>query len=434
MSFWILALVMVAIAVVVLALPLWRQRASAAPRTDEVNRALYKDKLSELADELIKGSINAEQFEKARSELQQALLKESGSSRAAPARTGGGSAALLRKGRWVVAAVVIAVPAAALALYHYTGGTYTDGGQGAQAQAQGGGTDGAGDGAGKKMHSIDKMLARLTKRLKANPKDGKGWALLGRTYVYLQRPDDAIKAFAKAAALVKDDPVLLADYADTLAAQSGKQLAGKPAALVKQALALNPDQPKALWLAGTAAYQQGDYKSALQHWQHLKSVLPPGAPQASGVAANIAEAQDLLKGGADSAPPGQASAPGAASQTTSSQAAVIHGRVTLSPKLAKRVSPGDTLFIFAKADQGPPMPLAVLRKKAGDLPVSFTLDDSMAMMPALRLSNFHHVVVGARISKSGSAMPRHGDLQGTSGVISLAQAGTVHITIDHAAP
>ncbi|HKK05338.1 MAG TPA: c-type cytochrome biogenesis protein CcmI [Gammaproteobacteria bacterium] len=430
MSFWIFALAMVALAVAALTLPLWRRRIGAGPRVDDVNRALYKDKLSELADDLIKGAITAEQFEKARGDLQHALLAQSESP--APADGAGASAALARKGRWVVAAVVIAVPAAALALYHYTGGTYTAGGPGAEA----GGDARAGNTGSdqQKMHSIDKMLARLTERLKANPKDGKGWALLGRTYVYLQRPDDAVEAFAKAAALVKDDPVLLADYADTLAARNDKRLAGKPAALVEQALALDPDQPKALWLAGTVAYQRGDYKTALKHWRHLRSVLPPGAPQAQGIEASIAEAEDLAGGGAAKSSGGQ---PGKTARSTGQDGAapvVIHGRVTLSPKLAKRVSPGDTLFIFAKADQGPPMPLAVLRKKAGDLPVRFTLDDSMAMMPALRLSNFRHVVVGARISKSGNAMPQHGDLQGTSGVVSVAAAGPVQITIDHATP
>jgi cytochrome c-type biogenesis protein CcmH len=219
---------------------------------------------------------------------------------------------------------------------------------------------------------------------------------------------------------VKDNAGLWADYADALAAANGKQISGQAEKLVAKALAIDPNHPKALWLAATAALQRGDKTTALKHWQHLKKLLPPDSADARVIAANIAEVQDQ---------PAAAAATG--EPTAHASGATIHGVVSIAPALAKDLKAGDTLFIFAKASNGPPMPLAVLRKKAGELPVKFELDDSMAMTPMAKLSNYGEVVVGARVSKNGSAMPSSGDLEGSSGVVKVGDDHIIHIVINH---
>jgi cytochrome c-type biogenesis protein CcmI len=252
------------------------------------------------------------------------------------------------------------------------------------------------------------------------PSDAAGWVDRAHAYQAQHRYLDAADAYAKATAQVKDNAGLWADYADALAAANGKQISGQAEKLVEKALAIDPNHPKALWLAATAALQRGDKTTALKHWQHLKKLLPPDSADARVIAANIAEVQDQ---------PAAAAATG--EPTADASGATIHGVVSIAPALAKDLKAGDTLFIFAKASNGPPMPLAVLRKKAGELPVKFELDDSMAMTPMAKLSNYGEVVVGARVSKNGSAMPSSGDLEGSSGVVKVGDDHIIHIVINH---
>ena len=151
--------------------------------------------------------------------------------------------------------------------------------------------------------------------------------------------------------------------------------------------------------------------------------MPPGSEEARNIVGSLAEAEAR----------GEVSAPAASADTSPagpSAAAAIRGVVRLDPKLAAQVKPDDTLFIFARAENGPPMPLAVVRRRAAELPIEFTLDDSLAMLPSMKLSNFPRVVVGARISRSGNAMPQSGDLQGSAGAVNVAAAGRVEITIN----
>jgi cytochrome c-type biogenesis protein CcmH len=261
---------------------------------------------------------------------------------------------------------------------------------------------------------------------------------------------ESVAAFKEAAARSPPDASLLADWADALAMQK-QTLQGEPSRLVAQALALDPAHPKALSLAATAALERKDYDGAIAEWRKLKSVVPPDGEDAKEIDNMIAEAEAAKRGAPappalgstarsapSASPPANAQAGAVSSadkgaRKDASASGAITGRVVLDPKLRERVAPNDALFVFARAVNGPRMPLAVIRGTAGELPRAFTLDDSTAMTPATRLSSADEVVVEARISKSGSATPSPGDLRGTSAPVKPG-ARDVLITINDVVP
>jgi cytochrome c-type biogenesis protein CcmH len=221
-------------------------------------------------------------------------------------------------------------------------------------------------------------------------------------------------------------------------------LRGKSLELIERALKADPTHWKALALAGTAAFNRKDYGQAVAYWERMKKTVPPDSPIAGSIDASIAEARELggLKAGPASPSPALAAAPvGGAAKGPPSPApaptplpgASIAGTVSLAPALAAKVTPTDTVYIFARAAEGPKMPLAIIRKQVKDLPIPFSLDDSMAMAPNFALSNFPSVVVGARVSKSGSATPQTGDLEGLSAAVKIGATG-LSIVIDRALP
>ncbi len=269
---------------------------------------------------------------------------------------------------------------------------------------------------------IAAMTDKLAQRLKDKPDDVEGWSMLARSYSVLGRHAEALKAYEKASNLRKDDPTLLADYADSLAVNNNSNLEGEPMKLVDRALHLDPKNLKALYLAGTYAFNKKDYTSAISFWEKLVQVGPPGNVFATQVEPAIAEARNLagLPPAAkplDAAPKAGTATPAAASNAT------VSGTVTLSAALAKQAQPEDTVFVFARPAEGSRMPLAIMRKQVKDLPISFTLNDSMAMSPATALSTASKVIVGARVSKSGNAMPQPGDLAGQSAPVSVGASG-----------
>jgi cytochrome c-type biogenesis protein CcmH len=278
-------------------------------------------------------------------------------------------------------------------------------------------------------------VEKLAQRLKEQPENAEGWAMLARSYARLGRHADAVPAYAKAVALRGDDARLLADYADTLAVQNNRTLEGEPLKLIERALQLDPKNAKALALAGTAAFDRRDFKTAVRHWEILAGVLPADNDFMPQLQASIAQARELAglpkAAPVPAAPPqvqAQASAPAPAASAPAQAGATgarVQGTVRLSPKLAAQAAPTDTVFIYARAAEGPRMPLAILRLQVKDLPITFTLDDSSAMSPAMRLSLHPQVVVSARISKSGQAMPSPGDLTGQSAPVANTASGVL---------
>ena len=273
-------------------------------------------------------------------------------------------------------------------------------------------------------------------KLKSAPDDPDGWAMLGRTYAYLGRLEDATGAFEEALKRRPDDARLLADYADMYAVtKGGGSLAGEPEKLIKRALALDANQPKALALAGTIAFQKKDFATAARHWERALGVMPEDSAFAKQIAAGLAEARQALglppqpAGAAVSPLSSAAPAQAAPAQAAAAGAAGVDGTVTLAPALAARVAPEDTLFVFARAPEGTGPPLAVMRAKVKELPLKFKLDDSMSMSPENKLSGAARVVVSARISKSGNVMPQPGDLEGASKPVAPGATGVAVLIV-----
>ena len=282
------------------------------------------------------------------------------------------------------------------------------------------------------LQQIAAMVETLAQRMKERPEDAEGWTMLARSYTVLGRYTDALPAYRRAAELQPANASLLADYADAVAATKGNVINPESAALIERALAADPKNPKALALAGTVAYERGDYAGAIARWQRMLEGVPPESQLGTQVQSSIDEARTRLGSSAASAsvPSARAATATATATATPAQAQAqaqlrasappalsaaessVTGSVTLAPELAAQTSKDDTVFVFARPEGGR-MPLAVLRAKVADLPLTFKLDDSMAMAPtAPRLSGAKSVVVGARISKSGNAIAQPGDLAG----------------------
>jgi len=392
-AFWLIAAALAAGALAWVLPPFIRRQGGQRLSRSEANVSIYKDQLRELDAELAAGTLSPDDHARARLELEARLLEDVPAAELERATGSGRRAAL---------AVGIAVPLLALAVYLATG------------------TPGALDPrqAMPTAAQVDGMVARLAAKLRENPDDADGWKLLGRSYAVMGRFSESSEAYAKAVARAPKDAQLLADYADSLAMAQGRTLKGEPEKILKRALAADPNNVKALVLAGTAAFDRGDKAGAVQLWERALAVVPAESQMAERLRAGIAEARG-------SSPIAQA--PKAAKAAAKS--ARVSGTVKVDPKLAGKIAPDDTVFIFARAAEGPRMPLAILRKQGRDLPLQFTLDDSMAMAPQMNLSAFPRVVIGARVSKSANASAQPGDLQGASAPIAVGSE-RVDVTID----
>lgn len=411
--FWIVAALLLGAALLFVVPPLLARRpVTTADRAQErMDIVLFREQLAELEGDLSSGVLSADQFASARSELEHRLLDDvaGGNDKAAVAV---GPVA----GKATAVFVALAVPALAVSLYLTLGNPDAIAPAPASAQAQTGHL--------QTQEQILAMVQNLAARLEQNPDDAEGWAVLGRSLLAMQEYQDAALAFEKAAALVHSDAQLYADYADALAMASGERLDGKPMQLIRRALEIDPNNQKALWLAGTAAYEFGNYEAALKTWTHLQGLLEPGTEAFNTMAENIGEVQQLMRNGA--------SQPAPAALNIAADKRVA-GTVTLAPELSARAAPGDAVFVFARAASGPPMPLAAQRVSVADLPYTYALDDSFAVMPGMKLSDYAEVVIVARISKAGNATRGSGDLEGISGTVALG-SDNVQVNIDAVVP
>ncbi len=402
--FWIAAGALLALALgLVLPALLRAPRASAAAPRSRANLDILREQLAALDAELASGTLDAAAHARARAEIERRVLDEEAEPALAPASV----AAPRAPGTALVLA--LALPAVALALYGALGNRDALAPRAEPPAA-------AASVSEADVVAMVEQLARRMETMAGQPNELEGWVLLARSYAAMQRFDEADRAWQRAIALAPQEAQFYADRADVLAMKQDRSLAGEPLALVEQALKLDPANLKALVLAGSAAFDRQDWAGAADYWTRARLNVPAGSELAATIDASLAEARSRS---------GAASAPAAAAP------AVIRGRLSLAPALAARVGPDDTVFVFARAANGPRMPLAIRRHRAAELPLEFTLDDSLAMSPERKLSSAAQVVVGARVSKSGDATPRSGDLVATP---VPAGAGVLELVIDAVEP
>lgn len=390
--FILIAALMVVVALAFVWWPLLRSPREPTPvESSTSNLAVYRDQQREIADEYARGLIGEQEKITAEHELLHRVAEDvSTNQQQSPAP---------QRRPWLIAlAITIAVPTLASLFYLKQGNP----------DALRLSVDGSTTQHALSDQQIEAMVEKLAAKLKENPTDAYGWVLLARTLNALGRYAESVTAYAKANELIPNNAALLADYADAYAMTQNRSLNGKPYQLIQQALAADPDNHKALALAATAELNNAKPQAALQYWQRLLRLLPPDSEDAKQVSAIIKEVS------------GHTAQRPTSDQQRSAKTieGSISGVVELAPALAAQVTLNDSLFIFARAVEGPRMPLAVLKAQAKELPRAFTLDDAMSMAPNLKLSAAKEVRIEARISKSGNANIQPGDLIGSSAVVS----------------
>ncbi len=389
--FWL-----VVIGLVLLAYGLfWLSLARSQNRLTEqqnANLAVHQNRLAELEQELNVGKIARAQFDELVAELELELGD-------LPASTQTDRSARF-KGLAALVAALAVLPMLALAVYFNLGRPDLIGGKVGHTEAK------------ATSDSLDAVIQRLEQHLAQNPDDPEGWALLGRSYQALGRAEQAKTAYERALSLLPDNLDLKARYAEVLADLQGS-LAGQPQRLLEEILASDPNHPYALWLSGLAALHEGDRNLAQRYWQTLLEQLPKDSAAANQLREVMAKAGLTSDGSSQPTPP-----------------AKVQVTVQLAPSLNPRVHPEDPVYIFARAAEGPPMPLAIVRKQVKDLPLTVTLDDSMAMLPQLKLSNFKRIVLGARVAKSGNAQGAPGDLEGWTDEVAVGEDSQKILVID----
>ncbi|MGK0271038.1 MAG: cytochrome c-type biogenesis protein CcmH [Cocleimonas sp.] len=401
--FWIISAILIVIALAFI-LPALFRRENTQDGTREQNIAIAKEQMAELERRFEQNDIDQEIYQSSRNELELSLfsdLKESGN----------GSSGLSKNGSSKVIdtwPVLLLIPLIAIPVYLNLGNLdftkHLDPKVVAQKAIKARmplKPDGTPD--------IEKITNRLKAEMESNPTDPKGWYMLGRSYMLLQRFPEATASFDKSLSLRPDRAETMLSLADALSMDNTGQLEGRPRELVKNALMLEPQNTTALWLSGMAASQAGEYPEAISQWQKVLLFLKDKPNEKTAVSNLIDEAKSRLT------PDQIAKQTSKTSQATdkiteNTNITEIKVSISLSDSLKDHASPDDYVFIYAKAMSGPPMPLAAVRKQVKNLPLELTLNDDMAMMPGLKLSSFKNVAVGARISKIGQPVPQNGDL------------------------
>ncbi len=404
--FWIISAILTLIALAFVLPSLLRQRNTLQDGSREQNISIANEQLEDLETRFEKGEIDNESYQTTRDELEQSLfsdLKSTDVNESIGSNDNEKSS--------FVAAILIAllIPAIAIPVYLTVGSLpFTEMLDSKQVAAKASNAkvplnaDGTPD--------IDTMIAGLQKKMEADPKNVRGWIMLGRSYMVLKRYPEAAKSYERALELKPDSADLMLALADTLAMDASGEIKGRPVALINKALELEPKNQTALWLGGMAARQQGKYLTAIKRWKKVLSLVK-SPNERKEVSSLIAEAMSRLTPEQKAKMASEVSAPKATSfKTDKASSAGITVNISLSEKFKAQTKPTDLVFIYAKAMSGPPMPLAAVRKQVKDLPSEVVLNDAMAMMPNLKLSDFSDVIVGARVSKTGQPVAQNGDL------------------------
>ncbi len=409
MTFWLLIALMIVLSLLGALRPLLTRKPRHSNKDDQAHIIVYRSRLDELAADEENGVITSTQADSMRKELEQNFLQIIENQPATINVTEEDNSSGQHWGTVTVIAVVI--PLAAIGLYMLIGSPDAINPVNETPLTK-----------LEQQHSITDMVTRLEAELENEPDDVEGWNMLARSYTALRNYEKAALAMQRLYELVGDQADVLVRYADTLAMLRGGQLSGKPLELIEKALALEPEHAVGLWLAGMASAEQGEYQAAIDYWHRLLPHLANNDAELSRVKEMIARAQQELDIDQDSV------------DDILNEEKIVTGsavivNVSLATDLLEKTSPTDTLFIFAKAPNGPPMPLAAVKQQVSDLPITVTLDDSTAIMPTQKISNFSQVLVSARISKSGNAIPQPGDLITESRSVTVGQLEAVDLLI-----
>lgn len=405
--FWVFTAGLVLLALLFVLPPLLRARSPATLRQRrQVNIDVYRDQLRDLETEHAQGTLDETQFQAAKLELENRLADDalSDEDKDHPITA--------RSGKKLGIALGIAIPLLAFGIYFLIGNPWAI-------------KEAVQPVAGGQHGDFTAMLDNVRSKAEANPGDGNAWLLLAKTYAVMERWQDANPAYAKAVQLLPKDAAALAGYAESLAVLNNRVLQGQPAELLRKALEINPQEPKALELAGVNAFQEENYAQAAHYWKQLLKQLPPDSPYAMDIALALKEA----KGHAEAAfgkPLDKVFG------TDKVVVLTINGKVDIKPALKSKLPPDATIFLFAKALEGG-MPVAAIRASAKDLPLEFELNDSMAMDPNNRLTSHKEVTLTARISLTGEAMAKSGDLEGTLTPVKVG-AKELRLVIDTVRP
>jgi cytochrome c-type biogenesis protein CcmH len=255
--------------------PLLSKPRGSGVSSDKLNASIYRDQLLALEKDLARGVINQHDFEITRDELQVRLLDDTENTDVVLTTHTG----FLTAKRTAIA-ISLSVPVFAIGIYMLLGEPSAMSPAAQQAKA-----------APVDDQQIRQMIDTLAAKLKANPDNPQGWAMLARSYKVVGQNQEAQLAYEKAGAFVNGNPDMLVDYAELLGIQAGNKLDGKPEKMIAEALKLNPEHPMGLMLAGVALYQRSDFAGALSRWEKLLSMLPPGSEDAQQVQANIDDAR-----------------------------------------------------------------------------------------------------------------------------------------------
>ncbi|KXK69406.1 cytochrome C [Pseudomonas monteilii] len=394
-EFWLSAGLLLLAALSFLLIPILRGRGrqQEEDRT-ALNVALYQERVAELAAQQAAGVLDEAQMAKGRDEAARELLADTEGAEAP--RQG-------HLGKALPLLAALLVPLLALGLYLHFGAA--DKVELTQEFAEA-------------PKSMEEMTARLERVVQAQPDSAEAMYFLGRAYMAEQRPADAARTFERAVALAGRQPELLGQWAQALYFAADKKWSPQLQALTDEALKADPNEVTSLGLRGIAAFEGERYQEAIDYWKRLLAQLPEGDTSRAALQGGIDRAAERLGGS-----PGQAAAP---------VAARLKVRVELAAALKDKVKPDDTVFIFARASNGPPMPLAAKRVTVAQLPIEVELSDADAMMPQMKLSDFAEVQLVARVSRAGQ--PTHGEWIGQGTPLPSATQAIQHLTIDSPDP
>ncbi len=394
-EFWLCAGLLLLVALAFLLIPVLRARkVQAEEDRTALNVSLYQERLQELQGQHEAGALNDEQLQHGRDEAARELLADTEGA-GAPSR-------FAARGRTIPLLAALLMPVLGFGLYQYWG-AIDELEQARTFAAQ--------------PKSIEEMTARLEASVQSNPDSAEGWYFLGRAYMAQERASDAAAAFERAVGVAGREPELLGQWAQALYFAGNKQWNEQMQALTDEALQADPEEVTSLGLLGIAAYEEGRFTAAIGFWERLVAVLPEQDPSRQAIQGGIERARERLDG-----PTEEAQTPAAAGQLTV--------KVELAAALQDQVQPSDSVFVFARAASGPPMPLAVKRLTVADLPAQVSLSDSDAMMPQLKISGFEQVQLVARISRSGNATA--GEWIGSSQPLASSSTELQQLTIDTA--